>query len=168
MNDWPHIKAAQGLRQWPVLQRLCDRIEAAPALDGALLIGSFARGAADHLSDVDLIVVAKPGLFDRAWAARDGLHGSDTAAWFDDLVQPSAEMGGHKWMTRDLVFVECLIATPTSGVRTTEDVVVLVGDPVVKEWLPKRPPIRRAEMTGGSWEIERLYDALKNAMRSSG
>lgn len=167
MNDWPHRKAAEDLRQWPVMEGLCERIQSSPDLVGALLLGSFARGSADALSDVDLLVVAKSGRFDRAWAARDQLHGLEAVASFDDLVQPSEEMGGHKWMTRDLVFVECLIATPASGVRTTDDAVVVVGEAALKDALPKRPPIRREEMTGGTWEVERLYDALKDALRFS-
>lgn len=167
MNEWPHLEAAQALRQWPAIEGLCARIESSPDLAGALLLGSFARGSADSLSDVDLIVVARPGRFDRAWQARDRLRGPDAVAWFDDLVQPATELGGHKWMTTDLVFVECLIATATSGVRTTDDAVVIVGEAGLKDDLPKRPPIRRAEMTGGSWEVERLYDALKDALRSS-
>lgn len=167
MNDWSHLETAQVLRQWPVIEGLCARIESSPDLAGALLLGSFAGGSADALSDVDLIVVARGGRFDQAWRARDQLRGPDAVAWFDDLVQPAAEMGGHKWMTSDLVFVECLITTPTSGVRTTDDAVVVVGEADLKDELPKRPPIRRAEMTGGSWEVERLYDALKDALRSS-
>ena len=78
INDWPGRSAAERLRQWPRIQELAHAGIKAPFV-GVVLLGSFARGEADDLSDVDFIVFAADGDFEKAWARRHFLHPTD--AW---------------------------------------------------------------------------------------
>ncbi len=119
-SRWPHEGTARGARQWPTLERLIERVEASPALDGMILLGSFARGKVDALSDLDLVLV------------------------------------------------ECLLATASSGVRLAEPAAVLAGDRGLLDRFPRRPPVTRAEMAAHPLDlhpVERAYDQLKEAVR---
>jgi predicted nucleotidyltransferase len=165
------------VRQQPALERLARRIDAIPSLEGALLIGSVATGTADDLSDVDLIVVVREGRFEEAWAARAELHDDDALAAFDDVDPEVAEIGAHKWLSRDLVFFDCLLATPSSGARLAGASHVLAGPPDLAQRLPRRPPFSRADIeryakerraAARMGEIEDAYHALKNAVRRGG
>ncbi len=159
-----------------VVKRLLGAVAAAPTLEGAILLGSLARGVGDEVSDVDLIVVVRDGSFDEAWAAREALHGDDALAAWDDLEPGRPEIGGHKWLSRDLVLVECLLATPSSGVRIAEPFRVVSGAASLPERLVRRPPIERADLTayaqereqaGRVHEVERAYSELARAVRAS-
>jgi len=102
------------------LERLIQRVEASPALDGMILLGSFARGEVDALSDLDLVLV------------------------------------------------ECLLATPSSGVRLAEPAAVLAGGRELLDRYPRRPPVTRAEMAAQPVDlhpVERAYGELKEAVR---
>jgi Nucleotidyltransferase domain len=169
-SRWTHEDIARRARQWPVLERLVERVEASPLLEGLVLVGSFARGQADPLSDLDLVVVAPEDGFEAAWAARGALHGgSALVAW--DRRDPGFERAGaHKWLTRDLVLVECLLSTVSSGVRLADPAVVIAGDPGLLSRFPRRPPITRTEIREHPMEvhaIERAYDELKLAARAT-
>lgn len=113
---------------------------------GAILIGSFAAGTADTLSDVDLFLLARNGSFEAAWARRREIgYADDLYAW-DIRREDSPQVGTHKFFTQELVFVECLISTPSGGARLAEAFQVLVGDDELPDHLPRRRPIRRSEM----------------------
>jgi predicted nucleotidyltransferase len=159
-----------------VVERLAERIDAAPELEAAFLLGSLARGDADDLSDVDLMVVVREGRFDEAWSQREALHGVDALAAWDDLDPERAEIGAHKWITRELVLVEVLLATASSGIRLADPFVVVAGDAAVADRVERRPPIAREELrqfadmrieTGRANEIETTYEALVNAVRQA-
>jgi len=163
-------------RQEAVIDRLTRRIETSGLLEGALLIGSLARGEGDEVSDVDLIVVVADGQFSQAWAARRALEGGEAVAAWDDIDPEHAEIGGHKWLTKDLVLVECLLATPSSGVRLTEPFALLAGDPGLPGRLARRQPFTRDELddfaqgrvdAGRTHEIEIAYGQLARAVRSA-
>lgn len=164
------------LRQEPVLERLRRRVTAEDALEGALLLGSFATQSADALSDLDVLVVVAEGRFAESWAARERLEGDEAIAAWDDVDPDHAEIGGHKWLTRDLVLVECLLATPSSGVRLAEPYSVLAGDVSLPDRLRRRAEFTRAELrefaaaradAGRLNEVEAAYGRLVDAVRSA-
>lgn len=72
-----------------------DRLLAIPAVNGAVLQGSIARGDSDHLSDIDLILVATRGRTPSVlqWVERIGreldvafVGHTDRYSWFGKLV----------------------------------------------------------------------------------
>lgn len=163
-------------RQASVLTRLTERIGDDPALSGALLLGSLANGTGDELSDIDVLIVVREGWFEAAWSARSGLEGGEALVAWDDADPTRAEIGGHKWLTRDLVLVECLLATPTSGVRLAEPFSLLAGDASLPGLLERRAPIPRDELEdfaqtradlGRAHPVETAYGRLASAVRAS-
>lgn len=144
-------------------------IRAAPSLawiDAVVLVGSMADEAADALSDIDLIVVVREGRFDDAWSARHDLEATGALLAFDERPDPSREIGAHRWLTPDLVLVEALIATASSGVRLAPPWRILYGDAGVPDRLTRRDPIARAELGQRvGHPVETAYDALKAAVR---
>ena len=163
-------------RQKAVIEQLAERITTSPLLEGALLIGSFAHGAGDEVSDVDVIVVVSEGGFAEAWASRRSLEGGEAIAAWDDVDPEHAEIGGHKWLTVNLVLVECLFATPSSGVRLTEPFVLLTGDPDLPDKVVRREPFTRAEVddyakdrvdAGRAHAIEAAYSEFARTVRSA-
>jgi hypothetical protein len=87
INDWPGRSAAERLRQWPRLEEFA-KAAACPPFLGIVLLGSFARGEADDLSDVDFAVYAVEGEFEAAWEQRHRLHPANASCW--DYPDPSA------------------------------------------------------------------------------
>jgi Nucleotidyltransferase domain len=168
INDWPGRGAAERLRQW---RRILDLAEVAarPPFLGVVLLGSFARGEADDLSDVDFTVFAGEGDFEEAWEQRHRLHPKEASCWDYPRPPGDCDVAGHRWLTPDFVLFDGLIATP-SGTRIADPVHVLVGDDVLKRQLVKREPIsaeerlrRKDEIT--LHEVEQLYGQLKFALR---
>jgi predicted nucleotidyltransferase len=174
VHDWPGRNGAEQLRLWPAFDELVARIDARRALfDGAILMGSLVEGRGDDLSDVDLLAVVPDGQFADAWAARRELSGGALYAW-DHVEGEDREVKGHKWLTRDLVKIECLIATPSSGTRLAEPVAVVVGDPSLPDRFERTGPIPRETLeeyaqglrdTGQVHEVEARYGELKAALR---
>lgn len=168
MIDSPSQAAFEILRQWPALHGLLKLAETQPYLQGVLLIGSLASGNADHMSDLDVVLVAAEGEFSTAWNAREKFHGSDVFASWDSLEPGGVAAGTHKWLTKDLVLVECVIAEP-KHFRLAEPYLVAVGRAEVAHIFPPRAPVQRSEMTeAGLHPVEVAYDRLKSAIRSSG
>jgi hypothetical protein len=152
------------LRQWPALERVIEVVETNDTVEGALLIGSLAAGAGDPLSDVDVIVVAREGCFEQTWAGGAKLTAGALAV--NAVKHAGGErIGRLEWLTEDLVFVECLIATPDSGVRLAPPHLVLSGPADLPGRLPPRGPIQSPEMGPGGWPVGDRYDALKEAVR---
>ncbi|HZD73233.1 MAG TPA: nucleotidyltransferase domain-containing protein [Actinomycetota bacterium] len=169
-SRWAHEGVARRARQWPTLERLIERVEASPLLEGMVLVGSFANGQVDPLSDLDLVVAVPQDGFEAAWAARGELYGGSALVAWDQRDPGFEQAGAHKWLTRDLVLVECLLSTVSSGVRLADPAVVIAGDPGLRDRFPRRSPITRAEIRERPievHEIERAYDELKRAARAA-
>jgi hypothetical protein len=169
INDWPGRSAAERLRQWPRILELAEASASRPFL-GVVVLGSFARGDADDLSDVDFIVFAAEGDFEEAWEERHRLHPLDAACWDYPRPPGDRDVAGHRWLTSDLVLFDGLIATP-SGTRVADPLHILVGDDSLSRQLVGRAPItaeeqhrRKDEIT--LHEVEQLYGQLKLALRA--
>lgn len=135
-------------------------------LDGLLLVGSLAGDAADALSDIDLLVVVREDHFHQAWAERSHLHAGDALFMWDQRPNPAAEMAAHKWLTTDLVLVEALIATPSSGVRLADPWRMIAGDDEAPNRLTRRSPIGQSEIGAGETHpVEAAYDDFKRSIR---
>jgi Nucleotidyltransferase domain len=169
INDWPGRDAAERLRQWPRIVELADAVSSPPFL-GIVLLGSFARGEADDLSDVDFTVFAAEGHFDAAWEQRHHLHPVHASCWDYPRPPGDRDVAGHRWLTSDFVLFDGLIAAP-SGTRLADPMHVLVGDEVLTRQIVKREPMsgeekhrRKDEIT--LHELETLYGQLKLALRA--
>ena len=158
-------QASSPLRQLATLAALVEHISASSVLDGAILLGSFAGGTPDAASDLDLLVCVHDGHFATAWRQRTALQVTGALVWWDQHLIPD-RMGAHKWITNDLVLVECLLAAPDSGVRLASPYRVVVGDPGLAERFTARPPIQPAELGLDIHPVERAYDQLKEVIRS--
>lgn len=169
INDWPGRGAAERLRQWPPILKLAEASASQPFL-GVVLFGSFARGEADDLSDVDFIVFAAEGDFDEAWEQRHSLHSPDAACWDYPRPPGDRDVAGHRWLTSDFVLFDGLIATP-SGTRVADPLHILVGDDILSRQLVKRAPFTAEERHRRKDEttlhnVEQLYGQLKLALRA--
>lgn len=159
------LLAAQA-RHRAAVESVLDAVAGDPDVLGVLLLGSFAAGTADALSDLDLLLVAQDGRFNGVWQNRAAMHGPALRAW--DLFAGDRPIGAHKWLTGELVLVECLIAEPGSGVRLAEPFVLLSGPADLPERLTWREPIPRSEVATGEFvgdPVELLYDAFKRYVR---
>jgi predicted nucleotidyltransferase len=173
MHDWPGRAHAETLRAWPELVQTVERIQARRDLfAGALLLGSLSRGEGDAVSDVDLIAVTRAGRWDDAWAVRGELSAGALVTF--DRLEGRALVGGHSWLSPELVKVECLVAEPGGGVCLFGDVVVVLGDPTLPDGFERRPPLTRAEIDAYVAdlreqdrlpEIERVYGELVTLLR---
>jgi hypothetical protein len=143
---------------------LADRVSRSPWLAGLLLLGSFARGAADSLSDVDFTVVVADGHFDEAWERRHDLHPDGVTCW--DYPRPDdREVAAHRWLTDDVVLFDGLIST-VSGARIAQPCVVLTGDPSLPDRFKRFDPDAKAGGEIELHEVEQLYGQLKLAARA--
>ena len=107
----------------------------------------------------------RDGDFATAWRQRTALQVTGAVVWWDQHLLPD-RMGTHKWITNDLVLVECLLAAPDSGVRLAAPYRVVAGDLGLAERFTARPPIQRAELGLDIHPVERAYDQLKEVIRS--
>ena len=84
----PASRASSPLRQLTTLAALIEHINASGWLDGAILLGSFARGTPDAASDLDLIVCVHHGHFAQAWQQRTALQVTGAMVWWDHHLTP--------------------------------------------------------------------------------
>jgi Nucleotidyltransferase domain len=169
INDWPGRSAGEHLRQWPRILELAEAAATPPFL-GVVLLGSFARGQADDLSDVDFTVFVAEGAFEAAWEQRHRLHPPDAACWDYPRPPGNRDVAGHRWLTNEFVLFDGLIATST-GTRLADPMHVLVGDEGLDDQIVRREPITVAEEHERKdeialHEIEQLYGQLKLALRA--
>ena len=152
------------LRQGATISRLAAYAAAhSDRFAAAILVGSCAAGRADPLSDIDLILLAPDGCFESAWQARQELHGEDALVAWDEPRPGLPAVAGHCWLTRDLVMVETLFATPSSGFRLAEPYVLLAGE--LPPETARRPPISRSEFTITPHPVDHAYSRFKAAVR---
>jgi hypothetical protein len=105
------------------------------------------------------------GQFAQAWQQRTALQVTGAMVWWDHHLIPG-QMGTHKWVTDDLVLVECLLAAPASGVRLASPYRVVAGEPELADRFTARSPIQRTEMGLDVHPVERAFDELKQVIRT--
>jgi hypothetical protein len=177
VGDWPKRREAQRLRQWPIIAHVSERVGSMPEFDGLILVGSFAAGTADEISDVDFIAVAADGQFRAAWERRSELETEGALFVWDVVVDPALDDGGHKWITRDVVKVECGIVDPARGdTPLAPPYAVIVGDPAIADRFPAMQPIphevleqyaQKLRDAGLVPEVETCYGELRRALRAA-
>jgi hypothetical protein len=163
-----------------VLERTVGRIAGLAAFEGVIGLGSLVEGDLDEVSDLDLLAVTAPGRFEEAWADRSQVAGDVLVAW-------DSSSGGRirwaKWLTRELVKVECGIAEPGSR-ELAEPFAILVGEPTLADTFPRvdlatvrerAEALRKqqevfapTEMTPGEridWKLSELKQAVRAATR---
>lgn len=175
MLDWPARARAESLRQWPLIVHAAETAAAIPELDGLLLLGSFASGRADEVSDVDLVAVVADGCFAEAWARRREMELPGTLFQWDVQVESDGDAASHKWITRDIVKVECGFADASrSAMQLAEPYAVLVGDASVATRFPPLEPIPADVLEAYAQElrdkgmvpdVETTYGELRRALR---
>jgi predicted nucleotidyltransferase len=135
--DWPTRPRAERLRQWPLIVHAAETAAKLPELDGLMLLGSFAAGRADEVSDVDLMAVVGDGCFEDAWARRRELETAGTLFRWDVHVASDRDTASHKWITRDIVKVECCVVDAArSTMQLAEPYAVIVGDATAPHRFP--------------------------------
>ena len=172
------------LRQQAVLDAIIERAAEVPSLDGVIVIGSFAGGEPDALSDLDLVAVAAPGRFPEAWAARHRLAGDAFITW-EPRPNGESQIKWFNWLTHDLVKVECGIAAPGSK-ELAEPFAVVCGPASVADAFPRidkaivdeRAARRReqqqvfdpAELTPAErldWKLSEMKHAIRAVLRDN-
>lgn len=176
MRDWPTRSLVEGLRQWPLIAHAAKTAADIEELDGLLLLGSFSSGRADQISDVDLVAVVADGQFQAAWARRREFETPGTLFQWDVQIGSDGDVASHKWITQDIVKVECGFADAThSAMQLAEPYVVLVGDETVASRFPPLEPIphdvleayaQELRDKGMVPEVETAYGELRRALRS--
>jgi predicted nucleotidyltransferase len=146
------------LRQEDVLRGIVERASTIDAIDGVVLIGSFARGNPDPFSDLDLVVAASPGRLDDAWRGRRALAGDVLLLW-DAPSDEGEEIRWANWLTHDLVKVECGIAAP--GAKELAEPFRLVGGQA--SVLDRFPALTAEERLG--WALAELKAAARELLR---
>jgi hypothetical protein len=146
-----------------------------PELDGLLLLGSFAAGRADQISDVDLIAVVAEGRFEDAWARRHELETPGMLCRWDVHVESDGDAASHKWITPNIVKVECGFADAArSAMQLAEPYAVIVGDESVATRFPPLEPMppdvleayaQELRDKGMVPEVETAYGELRRALR---
>jgi hypothetical protein len=176
VRDWTTRSQAEGLRQWPLIVHAAETAANIEELDGLLLLGSFSSGRADQISDVDLVAVVADGQFQAAWARRREFETPGTLFQWDVHIESEGDAASHKWITQDIVKVECGFADATqSAMQLAEPYVVLVGDETVATRFPPLEPIphdvleayaQELRDKGMVPEVETAYGELRRALRS--
>lgn len=178
LADWPTRKQAEGLRQWPIFVHLAEQVARIDALDGLMLLGSFAAGTADDVSDVDFVAVVARGRFREAWEQRVSLDTPGALCSWDVRDEAQLDQGARKWITRDVVKVECAIVDgpPRGNMELAEPFAVIVGDSTIADRFPRIGPIspeileayaEKLRSQGKSPEVESRYGDLKRAIRAA-
>jgi hypothetical protein len=175
--DWPTRTQAERLRQWPLIVHAAEKVSEIPELDGLLLLGSFAAGRADEISDVDLVAVVADGRFEGAWVRRREIETAGTLFEWDVHVEADGDAASHKWITRDIVKVECGFADASrSAMQLAQPYAVLVGDSSVATRFPPLEPIppdvleayaQELREKGMVPEVETQYGELRRALRQA-
>jgi predicted nucleotidyltransferase len=153
-------------RQDAVLKQLAEYVEESAVIGAMVVVGSFAAGTADAVSDLDLFFITYQGRFEDAWNRRRDLHVTGAIVEWDLLDAQDHPVGGHHWLSPELVLVESVISGPHGGGRLTEPLRLVAGDPELLHGFPRRAPIQDDEMTDVEQHpVDIAYDAFKRAVR---
>jgi hypothetical protein len=174
VHDWPGRSHVETLRVWSELVQTVQRIESRPDIfSGVLLLGSLSRGEGDAISDVDIVAVTRPGMWENGWAERHLLSSGALVTF--DRPGDRPNVAGHNWLTPALTKVECLVAEPCDGgMRLFGDVIVLVGADDLPDAFERKPALTTEEIDAyvaelreqnAIPEIERAYGDLVRLLR---
>jgi hypothetical protein len=151
-------------RQRAIVGAVAERAVSWPDVLGVLLVGSLAGDTGDALSDVDLIVCARPGRFEAAWGSRHELHATGALFQWDERDASGREIACHRWVTEDVILCEALFATPDSGCRLASPWTTVCGTAP----FPARPPISRAEFSRDAHPVDLAFADFKAVLRAAG
>jgi predicted nucleotidyltransferase len=170
------------LRQRAVLDQIIARAADVAPIDGLIVIGSFAGGQPDALSDLDLIAVVAPGRLEEAWEARQHLAGDAFVTW-EPHPNDGRDIRWLNWLTHDLVKVECGIAAPgskelampfavVSGPEALADVFPRIDLEVVQERAAQRredqqvfDPDQLTPEERLGWKLAEVKEAVRAVLR---
>jgi predicted nucleotidyltransferase len=144
------------MRQRAVLDQIIARAAGVEPIDGLIVIGSFAGGEPDALSDLDLIAAATPGRLEEAWDARHRLAGDALVTW-EPRSNEGRDVRWLNWLTHDLVKVACGFAAPGSKELAMPFAVVL-GPDSVGDALPRIDPEIVEERAARRREEQQVFD----------
>jgi hypothetical protein len=128
-------------RQDALLKRLSEHVEDSVAFGALVVVGSFASRTADAVSDLDLFFITYRGRFKDVWNRRRDLHVTGEIVEWDLLNANADAVGGHRWISPDLVLVEAVISEPDGGGRIAEPFELVTGDPQLLKGFPRRKPV---------------------------
>lgn len=155
-------------RQQVLLDALASHVHDSPNIGALVLVGSFANGTADAVSDLDLFFITYDDHFEDSWARRHDLHLTGALVHWDQQDQERPEVAGHRWVTPDLVVVECVVSSPQGGARLASPFKFYAGAEALVDGFPKREPIDRSDMTDeDTHPIDIVYDVFKKAVREA-
>ena len=155
-------------RQEGVLDRLAQYVEQSADIGAMVVLGSFAKGTADALSDLDLFFITHQDRFQEAWERRRDLHVTGAIVHWDHGDEEGAPVAGHRWLSPDLVLVESVISAPQGGGRLAEPLRLVAGDSGLVESFPRRPTVTRTEITDiNGHPVNVAYDGFKRAVRNA-
>ena len=138
------------------MDAIIERASAIDAVKGIIVIGSFAGGQPDALSDLDLLVVAPADRLDEAWDARHDLARDAFVTW-EPQSNEGREIRWLNWLTHDLVKVECGVAAPGSK-ELAEPFAVVSGPASIAESFPRVDRMVVAERAGQRRDQQRDFD----------
>ena len=144
------------MRQRAGLDQIIARAAAVEPIDGLIVIGSFAGGEPDALSDLDLIAVAAPGRLEEAWDARHDLAGETLVTW-EPHSNEGRDVRWLNWLTPDLVKVECGIAAPGSK-ELAMPFAIVFGPDSVADAFPRIDPAIVEERAARRREEQQVFD----------
>lgn len=155
-------------RQQRLLDALAEYVEHSAEIGALVVVGSFAAGRADAVSDLDLFFITYEDNFKQAWECRRELHVTGAIVGWDELDADDRPVAGHRWLTPDVVLVESVISAPEGGGRLGEPFTVLAGDPELVENFPRRPVVENAEITNAEdHPVDLAYDGFKKTVRDA-
>jgi hypothetical protein len=155
-------------RQVAVLEHLSEYVDGSVAMGALVVVGSFASRTADAVSDLDLFFITYKGRFEDAWNRRRDLHVTGAIVEWDLVDAQGDAVGGHRWLSPDLVLVEAVISGPDGGGRLAEPFRLVTGDPQLLKGFPRREPVETDDMTAVDHPVDIAYDAFKRAVRERG
>jgi hypothetical protein len=138
------------------------------------------RAKAEYLRQWPLIVhaaeraAAMPEL-DEAWARRIEFEAAATLYAWDVRIESDGDAASHKWITQDIVKVECGFADAArSAMQLAQPYAVIVGDESVATRFPPLEPVpgdvleayaQELRAKGMVPEVEIHYGELRRALR---
>ncbi|SDR55060.1 Nucleotidyltransferase domain-containing protein [Paraburkholderia fungorum] len=113
-------------RQMALLERISAALEASPSCIGAVVVGSFAKGNADRVSDVDLVVFCSDGAENSLISSiEQQITQSDIFIKFDGIHDPKSPF--QKLIFEDFTSIEFHVISPDTELILEQPFVQIVN-----------------------------------------